>query len=181
MKCIYKIEQISTGKVYIGMTSDYKRRKSNHLWRLRNQKHSSILLQRAFNKYGESDFSFTILEEVNDDIERQSREEFYFIQYDCRNPKKGFNISPSGPAPRLGMSGPKIEWNEEQKQQLKMNQPKRKAVKNLVTGNVYNSVREASKLTGFGRRQIQRSIIKNKTRVKKLRSNAKCSFVEVEA
>jgi group I intron endonuclease len=180
MKVIYKIQQISTGKVYIGMTSDYKRRRTNHLWRLRNKKHSSILLQRAFDKYGEDDFSFNIIEEVVCPVERQYKEEVYFKEYDCRNPKKGFNISPSGVAPRLGMKGYSHKWSDEDKERIKISQPAIKRVKNLVTGVIYDSIREASRLTGFGRRQIQRSIIKNKTRVKKLRSNAKCSFIEVE-
>lgn len=179
MKCVYKIEQISTGKVYIGMTSDYKRRRTNHLWRLRNQKHSSVLLQRAFNKYGEEDFVFSIVEEIVCPVERQYKESVYFKKYDCRDPKKGFNISPSGVAPRLGMPGYKHNWSDDYKERLKLNQPNIKKVKNLVTDITYNSIREASRETGFGRRQIQRSIEKNKTRIKKLRCNAKCSFVEV--
>lgn len=72
MKCIYKIENITTGEFYIGGTMDFQRRRNNHLCSLRNNKHSTSKLQKSFNTHGESSFAFSIIEECeNDLVERE--------------------------------------------------------------------------------------------------------------
>lgn len=59
--CIYKIENLVNGKVYIGQTvQKFNRRMKQHLSLLRRGKHDNIHLQSAWNKYGESSFFFSI-------------------------------------------------------------------------------------------------------------------------
>ena len=59
---IYKIEsKINFKRIYIGSGINVFRRWNKHLSFLRNNKHHSQKLQRHFNKYGESDLTFSIL------------------------------------------------------------------------------------------------------------------------
>jgi group I intron endonuclease len=55
---IYKIQNLDTGLFYIGSAKNLKRRFDHHIGRLRNNKHKNQHLQNAWNKYGESSFSF---------------------------------------------------------------------------------------------------------------------------
>lgn len=58
---IYKIENSINGHKYIGSAINIKRRWKYHLTSLRNGTHHSQYLQRAWNKYGEDSFVFSIL------------------------------------------------------------------------------------------------------------------------
>lgn len=61
---VYKIENKVNGKVYVGQTSNLKERRTNHFSGLRTGKHVNPILQNAFNKHGEHNFAFDVLEEV---------------------------------------------------------------------------------------------------------------------
>ena len=68
-KGIYAIVNRINGKFYIGSTVNkkgFKNRFNQHLRQLRKKKHHSIALQRAWDKYGETNFSFFILREISD-------------------------------------------------------------------------------------------------------------------
>lgn len=58
---IYKIENKINGHCYIGSSKNIKKRWYEHKRRLRNGKHHSIVLQRAWIKYGEDNFNFELL------------------------------------------------------------------------------------------------------------------------
>jgi group I intron endonuclease len=58
---IYAIENTMNEHRYIGSTTDYKRRWHTHRSSLRKGKHHSFILQRAWDKYGESAFVFKLL------------------------------------------------------------------------------------------------------------------------
>lgn len=65
--------------MYIGSARDLKERKINHFSMLRNNKHSSIILQRAYNKaQDKSIFEFQILEYCSKD-KLIERENFYLV------------------------------------------------------------------------------------------------------
>ena len=64
--CIYCIKNNINGHCYIGQTINYAQRKSKHLSSLRLNNHCNKHLQNAYNKYGEQNFSFSIIEEIND-------------------------------------------------------------------------------------------------------------------
>ncbi|MCR4299295.1 MAG: GIY-YIG nuclease family protein, partial [Gallionella sp.] len=63
---IYKIEHTTSGKVYIGSAADLVKRFSTHRVALRKSKHPNSKLQRAWNKYGEAEFMFSIIEPVEE-------------------------------------------------------------------------------------------------------------------
>ncbi len=58
---IYKITNLVTGDCYIGSAINLNRRKNQHYYSLRKNKHFSLHLQRSFNKYKEENFKFEIL------------------------------------------------------------------------------------------------------------------------
>lgn len=64
MAFIYKIVNIVNGKFYVGMTlKPLKRRVSEHISYLRKNRHPNKYLQSSYNKYGESNLEFQIVEE----------------------------------------------------------------------------------------------------------------------
>lgn len=58
---IYQIINTKNKKSYIGSSNNLIRRKKDHFRTLKKNKNHSILLQRAWNKYGEDAFEFKIL------------------------------------------------------------------------------------------------------------------------
>jgi group I intron endonuclease len=80
MGLIYKIINNETNKIYIGQTKrSLRERKNEHFRELRNQNHYNTQLQEDYNKYGESSFTFEILEN-NIDEEYLIEKETYWIQ-----------------------------------------------------------------------------------------------------
>ena len=62
---IYKITNISNNKVYIGESMNIYERWKVHKEDLKNNKHHSNKLQRDWNNYGENNFTFEIIKEIN--------------------------------------------------------------------------------------------------------------------
>ncbi len=90
---IYKIYNKITSKCYIGSAVDVKSRFRVHKSSLRLNKHHSIHLQRAWNKYWEHLFEFSIIEYC----EKQNlikREQFWIDHLNCVSPN-GYNLSPT--------------------------------------------------------------------------------------
>jgi len=88
---IYKITNTITNKVYTGSAINIELRWREHLNDLRKNKHHSIKLQRAFNKYGENAFIFTIIL-LCDKLELITNEQLYIDELDSYN--KGYNSCP---------------------------------------------------------------------------------------
>lgn len=59
---VYEIKNILNNKRYVGSSCNIFKRWNEHRRDLNNNKHHSIKLQRAWNKYGEKHFYFEILE-----------------------------------------------------------------------------------------------------------------------
>ena len=61
---IYKINNLVNDKFYVGSTNNTKERFRNHRKLLRGNRHHCKHLQAAWNKYGESKFSFDVVQYV---------------------------------------------------------------------------------------------------------------------
>lgn len=111
---IYKIKNSVTGKSYVGHTARQpEKRFWFHLNQLRKNEHHSISLQRAYNKYGEIAFSFSILEECLA-VDKLIREQFWI---DKLVPE--YNIAPVAGSP-LG-----LKRSEEVRERMKIAAAKR--------------------------------------------------------
>lgn len=86
---IYCILNLVNSKYYIGSAIDVKQRKRRHFSDLKLNRHPNQHLQNAFNKYGESNFSFFVLEYCSKS-ELLSIEQYYIDLMDACN--KGYNI-----------------------------------------------------------------------------------------
>ena len=90
---IYKITNLLNNKVYIGQSVDIEKRWSTHKSELTNNYHYNAHLQSAWNKYGEDNFDFSIIEEC--DLNQLNDREIYWVsKYDSY--KNGYNLTPGG-------------------------------------------------------------------------------------
>lgn len=94
MSYIYCIENTFNKKKYIGKTiCSFNIRKKNHINTLKAGKHANFHLQRAWDKYGENNFNFYILEECDKD--KIDEREIYWIK-SLDTQKNGYNITSGG-------------------------------------------------------------------------------------
>lgn len=93
---IYKIVNIINNKFYIGSSNNILKRFSTHKNFLRKKKHHSPYLQRAWNKYGEKNFTFEVIEYCTID-EKLKLEQHYINKF-----KPEYNISLSALCPMEG-------------------------------------------------------------------------------
>lgn len=93
---IYKISFKGTDKVYIGLTSSYKRRWRSHRTTLKRNTYEIVRLQHAYNKYGKENMKFHLIETCFN-IDRTflaEREKYYIKIYDSY--KNGYNCTKGG-------------------------------------------------------------------------------------
>jgi hypothetical protein len=88
---VYQILCIPTGKIYIGSTVDLRKRWNSHRRSLHQNKHPNIYLQRAWDRYGEANFMFSVLELV-DTSELLRTEQAWLDKTKCADRNTGFNI-----------------------------------------------------------------------------------------
>lgn len=89
--CIYKIENIVTGKVYTGSTNNLRRRINSHIRKLTENTHNNTQLQNSWNVCGIDKFQFEIVEIVEDESFLPYAELYYIEKY--RRIKGVYNIS----------------------------------------------------------------------------------------
>lgn len=110
MTGIYAIKNNINNKVYIGQSTDIKRRYSEHLrsaqpdkYAQKSPRDANTPIHLAMKKYGVDNFTLETLEEV--EREQLNNRERYWIQYFKSNQKQfGYNIS-SGGQDSFGLSG----------------------------------------------------------------------------
>jgi len=98
---IYKITNTINDKMYIGSSIDIQGRWREHKNDLKNDKHHSQHLQRAWNKYNGKNFVFSIIEECERE-ETLNREQYYLDLYKSYDSKFGYNMSHDALAPMMG-------------------------------------------------------------------------------
>jgi len=91
---IYMIKNINDGKLYVGSAKRLVERISNHKYHLKRNKHHSIHLQNAWNKYGENVFIFGVICVVDDLTQLKIIEQSYIDKYRAYDAKYGYNICP---------------------------------------------------------------------------------------
>ena len=87
---VYKITNMINGKFYIGSSKNIKNRWHQHEILLNGGTHGNTYLQNAWNKYGDKNFKFEIVEECAPEMQFE-REQFYL---NMLNPfeDNGYNI-----------------------------------------------------------------------------------------
>jgi group I intron endonuclease len=109
---IYKIKNIVNNKIYIGSTlKSFEYRFNIHVKLLKRNQHENPILQNAWNKYGENNFIFEIIESFDSiNIEELlNLEKYYILKYNSTNKFYGYNICAVGKS-RYG-----TKWSDESK------------------------------------------------------------------
>lgn len=122
---IYKITNLIDGKVYIGQTVNYNKRKKRHLSSLKNGNHHNEHLQRAFDKHGEDSFKIELIKKCN--IEELDKLERYYIkELDACNHDKGYNMMYGGQRYRNFTKEVRLKMSEAGKGRKFTNEHKKK-------------------------------------------------------
>lgn len=100
---IYTILNLNNHKLYVGYSNDCRRRFTSHILDFSKNKHRNPYLQRAWNKYGITNFKFEILEECEEQF-LASQENYWCNLLDTHNPKFGYNIRGTSPDGKMGHS-----------------------------------------------------------------------------
>lgn len=135
---VYAIECRVDSKVYVGSTTisfavRWKQWRDN-LKRQKANKH----LQNAWNKFGEENFVFFVLEMVEDKSQVLEREQYWIDGLESYMPEKGYNFAKEAKASRTGKRSEqqsisqkgKVPWNKGKKGEYKLNlTPEQRAVR----------------------------------------------------
>lgn len=93
---IYTITNIINNKMYIGYSVCVQHRLNTHKCDLIYNKHDNDRLQKSWNKYGENNFKFELLEECENEL-LASQEHYWATILNTHDPKFGYNIRPTHP------------------------------------------------------------------------------------
>lgn len=154
-------------KVYVGSSSNLKRRKYRHFYELATDTHKNSHLQRAYDKYGKESFRWEILEYCKKE-KLIAREQFYMDKYNSTNHDCGYNQS-------LKADGHVIseETKEKLSQLLKGRKKSPETIERMKNGRkgdrITPEAREKGRLARLGkplpeeaRRKISISLLGNK-------------------
>lgn len=96
-QCIYKATNNVNNKVYIGIASNFKKRKRMHLWVAKNsQKEYTYFghFQRALRFYGSENFTWDIL--LEGETVNKNDEIRLIAEHQSDNPEYGYNLTKGG-------------------------------------------------------------------------------------
>jgi group I intron endonuclease len=137
---IYIIKNVINNKVYIGSAINISKRFSVHKSRLNRNDHHSKHLQNAWNKYGSENFTFDILEIIEENrlIEMEQIWMNFFVSYDD---EFGYNI--------CKVAGSAIGTKRTEESKIKMSkarvgkEPWNKGKENIYSEESKNKMRKA--------------------------------------
>jgi len=96
---VYQIRCMPTGKIYVGSAVDLRERWEHHCRSLCRGDHHNIHLQNAWDKYGEENFEFSVLELVSDAPDLLRVEQEWIDRTGCADRNVGFNIYDTAGSP----------------------------------------------------------------------------------
>lgn len=90
---IYMIKNIITNQMYIGQSINIERRWREHC-NLKDIKYS--YLERAIKKYGDKNFTLSIIEKIDNISILNEREQYWIKYYNTYEDKNHYNLTPGG-------------------------------------------------------------------------------------
>lgn len=158
---IYCIENLINHKKYIGQSIDIYSRWKQHQSLLNRGVHDNEKLQNAWNKYGNKNFLFYVIQE-NELLELDDWEKYYINLYDSY--KNGYNKDLGGKSnkiisdeTRLKMSNRMKNLTEDEREKYRRSQPSRPIYQINMNGEIikeWYGAREASKKLNFNQSSI---------------------------
>lgn len=167
---VYSILHAESGRRYVGSSVNVRRRWTQHLRPLRKGRHPNVYLQAAWSRYGESAFSFEILEEVSAPAPLAEREKVWVEKFAALDRGRGFNLREPGKempdearaaisaANRRKLSKEHCEAISQGRRGMKFTDEHRAAIKRVKTGAKYGpvSAEKSKRLTEGQLRRAQR-------------------------
>lgn len=95
MYYIYKVTNKINGKIYIGQTVNFERRKRDHIYASKKIKSKGEVFHKAIHKYGEDNFEWEIIDNCKTPEDATMLESKYIIEYNsCISFDKsnGYNV-----------------------------------------------------------------------------------------
>ena len=92
---IYCIENMTNNKKYIGQSKNINDRWRRHISELNHGTHDNDYLQKSWNRYGENNFKFYILERCNES-ELDEKEIYYIDLHNTLDRSYGYNLKTGG-------------------------------------------------------------------------------------
>lgn len=128
---IYRIRNIENGKFYIGSSNNIFKRWMKHKSELNLNKHHSLILQNAWNKYGEKSFIFEILKEVNE-LDLLNEEQKELDKFDLKTQTYNIESIAGKPPIKKGEESVRAKLNWDIVQNIRQKyQNKEKSIKEL--------------------------------------------------
>jgi group I intron endonuclease len=109
---VYIIENLINHKVYIGSATSFQMRWNLHLRKLTQQRHHTKHLQSSWDLYGQENFVFWAVEEVEDRSKLTEREQFYLDLFLKSYFHGVYNTR------KIAESNIGLKWTEETKRKL---------------------------------------------------------------
>ena len=154
---IYKIQNKTNGKFYIGSSDNIDRRFSRHKLDLSKNRHDNQHLQNAWNKYGGVSFEFKLVRECSKSdllLEEQKDLDIWVGKEECYNMRKDAKcpVAPGSKRPQwvidkiAAAQRGRPRWTEEQKAQMSINRKGKYTGKDSPRyGTHFNHTEEAKK------------------------------------
>jgi len=98
---IYGILHRASARIYVGSSINVLDRLRKHITDLEGNRHHSVKLQNAFQKYGRSQFEFLLIETVADVLSLRTREQHWIDHLSAY--AKGFNSKSQAEGPELSL------------------------------------------------------------------------------
>lgn len=148
---IYVIENKVNGKKYVGQSVNILLEwRVNHKNPLLRDKHHNIHLQRAWNKYGESNFEHKIIHVCSEE-ELTNLEIFYIKELNAHQTLGGYNISWGGDAPMRNR-----KHSPEAKEKIRLSHPDISGENNPMFGKKHSEEwRNNHRLFSLGRKHSE--------------------------
>lgn len=90
----YKITNIENGSFYIGVTTDYEKRRKQHLYQLEQGTHQNYKMLKDYQQFGSAVFAFEIIDELEGSEKEGYEHEYQLIQQ--FEATKSYNILEGG-------------------------------------------------------------------------------------
>lgn len=91
---VYAIENMVTGRVYVGSTDNLRIRLEHHLRHIQGGGWTNARLREDLKRYGPDAFQFQVLERSADQRERLRLERQWAAQLKAHDPEHGYNVTP---------------------------------------------------------------------------------------
>lgn len=150
MFTVYKMECLSNGKSYIGITGDLFHRLAQH-WCEAKRGNKETILYRSIRKYGKENFIISEIDKTENWNEACEKEQHYIKEFNTKSPN-GMNITDGGEG-NLGLEVSKETRQKQSEAHLGLNIGEKSTSAKLTDSNVID-IRKQYKEGGITYRQL---------------------------